>query len=145
MDPASHISVILDLSPTQWLLSSQPTNPHPLSFKTFLSQTLAFLNSHIALKHENTLAVYGALPGKRFVVPYIFMHKSLDIGDISSVLLYSSTEPRSENDDDYSDPNAYTPFKIVDHAVTNRIVEELDALPDVEEEGQHSIASTFNY
>jgi hypothetical protein len=65
MDRSSHLSVILDLCPTQWLLSAQPSNPHPLSFDTFLSHLLVFLNSHIACKHENSLAVFGALPGKR--------------------------------------------------------------------------------
>jgi len=65
MDRSSHLSVILDLSPTQWLLSAQPSNPHPLSFDTFLSHLFVFLNSHIAYKHENSLAVFGALPGKR--------------------------------------------------------------------------------
>lgn len=66
MDKSSHLSVILDLSPKQWHLSSlQPENEYPLSLQSFLSQLLAFLNSHIACKHENTLAVFGALPGKR--------------------------------------------------------------------------------
>ena len=65
MDRSSHLSVILDLCPTQWLLSSQPSNSHPLSFDTFLSHLLVFLNSHVAYKHENSLAVFGALPGKR--------------------------------------------------------------------------------
>ena len=68
MEPSSHLSVILDLSPTQWTLSGLPKNPYPLTFKSFLSQTLAFLNSHLACKPENTLAVYGALPGKRWVI-----------------------------------------------------------------------------
>lgn len=68
MDRASHLSVILDLCPTQWLLSAQPSNPHPLSFDTFLSHLLVFLNSHVACKHENSLAVFGALPGKRSVL-----------------------------------------------------------------------------
>jgi len=69
MDKPSHLSVIIDLSPTQWHLSAEPTNPYPLPLKTFLSQLLAFLNAHIASKHENTLAVFGALPGKRFAQP----------------------------------------------------------------------------
>jgi len=66
MDNASHLSVIVDLSPTQWHLSSQSDNTYPLSLKDFLSQLLAFLNIHVASKHENTLAVFGAFPGKRF-------------------------------------------------------------------------------
>lgn len=67
MEKASHLSVILDLSPVQWHLSAQATNPYPLSVETFLSHLLAFLNAHVASKHENTLAVFGALPGKRSV------------------------------------------------------------------------------
>ncbi|OCB89375.1 Tfb4-domain-containing protein [Sanghuangporus baumii] len=110
------MSIILDLSPTEWHLSSLPKNPYPLTFKSFLSQTLAFLNSHLALKHENTLAVYGAFPGK-------------------SVLLYSSTDHKTDAaDDSLADPNTYLPFKIVDTVVTKRIGEELDAMSDQEEE-----------
>jgi hypothetical protein len=66
---SSHLSLIIDLSPSQWHLSAQSTNPHPLPFQTFLSHVLTFLNSHIAAKHENTLAVFGALPGKRCALP----------------------------------------------------------------------------
>lgn len=65
MDKASHLSVILDLSPTQWHLSARPTNLHPLTLSAFLSQLLAFLNAHMACKDENSLAVFGAFPGKR--------------------------------------------------------------------------------
>lgn len=66
MDKASHLSVIIDLSPTQWHASAGSANAFPLSLRAFLSQLLAFLNAHIASKHENTLTVFGALPGKRF-------------------------------------------------------------------------------
>ena len=73
MDRSSHLSVILDLSPTQWSLSANLSNPHPLSFDTFLSHLLVFLNSHIACKHENSLAVFGALPGKRSALCFPFV------------------------------------------------------------------------
>lgn len=65
MDRASHLSIILDLSPTQWHLAAQSTNAYPLALSTFLSHLLAFLNAHMACKDENSLAVFGALPGKR--------------------------------------------------------------------------------
>ena len=39
-----------------------------LSLSTFLSHLMAFLNAHIACKDENSLAVFGALPGKRCVI-----------------------------------------------------------------------------
>lgn len=64
-DKASHLSVVVDLSPSQWHLSAQNDNPSPLSLRDFMSQLLAFLNTHLASKHENTLAVFGAFPGKR--------------------------------------------------------------------------------
>lgn len=67
MDKASHLSVVLDLSPKQWYLAAQPTNANPITLSTFLSHLLAFLNAHIACKDENSLAVFGALPGKRCV------------------------------------------------------------------------------
>lgn len=62
-----HLSVVIDLSPSQWHVSAQgpPVNPHPLPLNTCLAQLLAFLNAQIASKHENTLAVFGAFPRKR--------------------------------------------------------------------------------
>ncbi|KAN0114001.1 transcription factor Tfb4 [Russula decolorans] len=116
MDGSSHLSLIIDLSPSQWHLSAQPSNPHPLSFQTFLSHVLTFLNSHIASKHENTLAVFGALPGK-------------------SSMLYSSLDANSGNDDGPpADANSYRPFKVVDSIVTNNIQKELDLIEGLAEE-----------
>jgi hypothetical protein len=69
MDSSSHLSLIVDLSPSQWHLSAH-SDLHPLSFQTFLSHVLTLLNSHIAAKHENSLAVFGALPGKRWALPH---------------------------------------------------------------------------
>lgn len=69
-DRPSHLSLVLDLSPAHWHLSAQSTNPYPLPLKTFLAQLLAFLNAHVACKHENTLAVFGALPGRRSAPPH---------------------------------------------------------------------------
>ncbi|KAF9219617.1 transcription factor Tfb4 [Gyrodon lividus] len=123
MGKASHLSVILDLSPTQWHLSAQATNPHPLSIETFLSQLLAFLNAHIASKHENTLAVFGAFPGK-------------------SVMLYSSTETPAE-DVPSQDANSYPPFKIVDSMMLQRITRELDVIGVLEEEPPCALVGAF--
>ncbi|KAH9979168.1 TFIIH subunit Tfb4/p34 [Russula compacta] len=115
MDGSSHLSLIIDLSPSQWHLSAQ-TTPYPLSFRSFLSHLLTFLNSHIAAKHENTLAVFAALPGK-------------------SSMLYSSLDARSPNSDDPpADANSYRPFKLVDSVVTNNIQKELDLIEGLTEE-----------
>ena len=68
MDKPSHLSIVLDLSPKQWHLSAQPSSPHPITLATFLSHLLAFLNAHIACKDENSIALFGALPGKRYAL-----------------------------------------------------------------------------
>ncbi|KAI0254048.1 transcription factor Tfb4 [Lactifluus subvellereus] len=116
MDGSSHLSLIVDLSPSQWHLSAQSTNTHPLSFQTFLSHVLTFLNSHIAAKHENTLAVFGALPGK-------------------STMLYSSLDAGSANGNDPpADANSYRPFKLVNSVVANSIQKELDLIDGLTEE-----------
>ncbi|RDB24941.1 RNA polymerase II transcription factor B subunit 4 [Hypsizygus marmoreus] len=126
MDDArgSHLSVLIDLSPTQWHNSAQgpPRNTYPLPLNSFLSQLLAFLNSHIASKHENTLAVFGAFPGK-------------------SVMLYSTIDPT--NHDQAIDANSYPPFRLVDSTIVTRITEELEALGEPEEEAPSSLVSAL--
>ncbi|KIM45246.1 hypothetical protein M413DRAFT_39084, partial [Hebeloma cylindrosporum] len=98
----SHLSVVLDLSPAQWhLAAADPSDP--LTLAAFLSQLLAFLNAHIALKHENDLAVFAALPGK-------------------SLLLY----PDQDTPVILSDSNAYPPFQRLDSAVVSHIADEFD-------------------
>ncbi|KAH9858713.1 transcription factor Tfb4 [Lenzites betulinus] len=115
MDRPSHLSVILDLSPTQWALCAQSTSPPGVSLQAFLSQLLAFLNAHIACKDENTLAVFGALPGQ-------------------SVLLYSSTGEVAVNDNEPTDPNTYRPFKTLDATVMTSLAEHLESLGGATEE-----------
>ncbi|KAI0374032.1 transcription factor Tfb4 [Pilatotrama ljubarskyi] len=115
MDKPSHLSVIIDLSPTQWALCAQSTNPPGVSLHTFLSQLLAFLNAHIACKDENTLAVFGALPGQ-------------------SALLYSSTGEVTARDDEPTDPNTYRPFKTLDSTVMKSLAERLESLEGAAEE-----------
>ncbi|OJT10433.1 RNA polymerase II transcription factor B subunit 4 [Trametes pubescens] len=122
MDTPSHLSVILDLSPTQWALSAQSTNPLGISLETFLSQLLAFLNAHIACKDENTLAVFGALPGE-------------------SVLLYSSTGEVAASDDEPTDSNTYRPFKTLDATVMKSLAARLESFGDAAEEDINRITS----
>jgi transcription initiation factor TFIIH subunit 3 len=132
MDSSSHLALIIDLSPSQWHFSAQSSNPHPLSFQTFLSHVLTFLNSHIASKHENTLAVFGALPGKRWVYNKA---EFLSLNCNFSSMLYSSLDADSGNGDDPpADANSYRPFKVVDSAVTNNIQKELDIIVEMTEE-----------
>ncbi|KAG1716656.1 hypothetical protein ID866_534 [Astraeus odoratus] len=113
VDRPSHLSVILDLSPSQWHLSAQPTNQYPLSIETFLPQLLAFLNAHIASKNENTLAAFGAFPGK-------------------SVMLYASTETLTDEPPPL-DANSFPLFKAVDTTLLQCISRELGTIDDLEE------------
>ncbi|KAI0775718.1 transcription factor Tfb4 [Trametes elegans] len=115
MDTPSLLSVIVDLSPTQWALCAQSTNPPGITLKSFLSQLLAFLNAHIACKDENTLAVFGALPGQ-------------------SVLLYSTTGEVTAQDNEPTDSNTYRPFKTLDSAIMNSLAERLGSFEDAGEE-----------
>ncbi|EJF65317.1 transcription factor Tfb4 [Dichomitus squalens LYAD-421 SS1] len=115
MDKPSHLSVIVDLSPTQWALCAQSTAPPGLHLQTFLSQLLAFLNAHIACKDENTLAVFGAFPGQ-------------------SVMLYSSTGEIMTATTEATDPNTYRPFKTLDSTVMSSIAERFNSYDVTEEE-----------
>ncbi|KAG6833522.1 hypothetical protein H0H87_005173 [Tephrocybe sp. NHM501043] len=119
-----HLSVILDLTPSQWHASAH-AQPHPLALNVFLAQLLAFLNAHIAAKHENTLAVFAAFPGKRFI----------------SVL-------NPDPDAQVIDANSFPPFRLVDSAIVTRIMEEYDDLGEPSEEDVNRVtlppASTAN-
>ncbi|KAG6885961.1 hypothetical protein C0993_006888, partial [Termitomyces sp. T159_Od127] len=118
MHHSSHLSVVLDLSPTQWHLSAQ----HSLPLSTFLAQLLAFLNAHVAAKHENSLAVYGAFPAK-------------------SLCLYSSSDPAPQSQP--IDANSYPPFKLVDSTIVTRIMQELDDLGEPSEEAPSSLVGAL--
>ena len=79
MDDTCHLTVIIDSSPQQWYKSAAPptsAGTDPLSFEAFMPPLLAFLNAHLALKHENTLSVIGAYPGKRFAGNFTWSHHS---------------------------------------------------------------------
>ncbi|KAM5531578.1 hypothetical protein V8D89_014747 [Ganoderma adspersum] len=115
MDKPSHLSVIVDLSPTQWALCAQSANPPGLSLQGFLSQLMAFLNAHIACKDENTLAVFGAFPGQ-------------------SVMLYSSTGEVMTTASEVTDSNTYRPFRTLDSTVMSSIAERLDSYDGAGEE-----------
>lgn len=133
MDKASHLSVVLDLSLKQWHLAAQSTNPHPISLATFLSHFLAFLNAHIACKDENSLAVFGAFPGKRCVS--IHFASELTLRYFRSVMLYSSTMSVPEENIGPADANTYRPFRVMDTILMQNIAKETEALGEPDSEG----------
>lgn len=140
MDRPNHLSVVIDLSPSQWHLCGQSNNAHPLSLAAFLSQLLAFLNSHIACNDENTLSVYGALPGKRYVFPTNDTTLAEPAGN--SVLLYSSATAEPGESASPADSNTYRQFKILDSTIMKSLSGQVDALSDIEQEGKTDVRKT---
>ncbi|KAF8520366.1 transcription factor Tfb4 [Hysterangium stoloniferum] len=111
-DSPSHLSLVIDLSPTQWHLCS--TAPNPLPLNLFLSHLLTLLNSHVALKHENSIAVFAALPGK-------------------SLMLYSSSDVPGDGVE-AADSNTYQPFRTIDAAVIKGIAAEMETISTTDRE-----------
>ena len=127
MDDTCHLTVIIDSSPQQWYKSAAPPTSaatDPLSFETFMPQLLAFLNAHLALKHENTLSVIGAYPGKRFASSFRVVLVAALI--LSSVVLFSSED--SYESVIQPDPNTYQPFKAMNTLIMERQHETLTNL-----------------
>ena len=134
-DRSSHRSVILDLCPTKWLLSVQHPNTRPLSFDAFLPHPLVFLNSRIAYKHENSLAVFGALPGKCQHCPSFssLFSKPKQF----SVLFYFSEEAGDSSTAEVLQPdsNSCRVFKAVDQSLVKRIPQEFNILGQPDTKG----------
>lgn len=107
-DPPAHLTLIVDLNPLQWHLSSQASNDIPLSLSQFLAQLMIFINAHLASRDDNTLAVIGALPGY-------------------SVMLYSTDDSPSEAEvPARHQANSFQPFRMVDGRIASRIQEEME-------------------
>ncbi|KIY74425.1 Tfb4-domain-containing protein [Cylindrobasidium torrendii FP15055 ss-10] len=121
--PGSHLSVVIDLSPKQWHLSGESDNAYPLGLDAFLTQLITFLNAHIAAKHENTLAVFGAFPGK-------------------SVVLYSSADP-AEDTTLEMDANSYSVFRLVDTAIITKIINEMVAIGEDEQDAPIALVAAL--
>ncbi|SGZ31511.1 BQ5605_C043g12064 [Microbotryum silenes-dioicae] len=103
------LCVILDLNPLAWSLSSvaDPQTHDQLSLEQALDQVLIFANAHLALRHENQIAVFGA-------------------GYSMSKLLYSSSlapsaAPSVEPLSSARDANTYQQFRIVNKGTTNGV------------------------
>ncbi|QRV94192.1 transcription factor TFIIH complex subunit Tfb4 [Ceratobasidium sp. AG-Ba] len=120
--PPAHLILIIDLSPSQWQSSVTSAPNSGLDLLTFLSQVLVFVNSHLACRQENSVAVLGAFPGK-----------SLTLYPIPEENIQSTNGPGPE-----AESNTYHVFRSVDDIVMERIQAELAALSD--EQTQKPIA-----
>lgn len=100
-DPADFLIVILDLNPLAW---SDGQDQNQLPGSTLISAIesfLVFVNAHLALRHENAIAVYGATLGQ-------------------SELLYSSLRPNlnfHKSSNSQRNPSIYQTFRVIDDAI----------------------------
>ncbi|PLW55009.1 hypothetical protein PCANC_02531 [Puccinia coronata f. sp. avenae] len=119
-EAADLLIVILDLNAIAWydLETGQAAPEQTTSLVSVIESFLIFANSHLALKHENAIAVYGA-------------------GLASSELLYSSLEAKpiigtsSSSSSSWSaaaqapansrDANTYQSFRVLNDAVTSGV------------------------
>ncbi|KAA1069716.1 RNA polymerase II transcription factor B subunit 4 [Puccinia graminis f. sp. tritici] len=107
-DPADLLTVILDLNPLAWAdLESGESQEETTSLVSVIESFLIFANSHLALRHENAIAVYGASLG-------------------SSELLYSSLQAKpittkSSQPSGSRDANTYQSFRILNDSIASGV------------------------
>ncbi|KAK4701259.1 transcription initiation factor TFIIH subunit 3, partial [Phenoliferia sp. Uapishka_3] len=115
------LCLILDLNPIAWALSGQVSSDgDELSLEAALDQVIIFCNAHLALRHENELAVFAAGFGKSRLL-------------FSSQLtpLTSSTPSTSAD----RDSNTYQQFRLVDEKIALGVREVMAVLPSESGEG----------
>ncbi|KAH9821046.1 TFIIH subunit Tfb4/p34 [Melampsora americana] len=110
-DPADLLVIILDLNPFAWSdFKHQESLEESIDILSFLESILIFSNSHLSIRHENSLAIYGATIG-------------------FSELLYSTIDGSVKNDTKVSssrDASTYQTFRIVDDAVSDGVKRLMD-------------------
>ncbi|RIA86191.1 RNA polymerase II transcription factor B subunit 4 [Glomus cerebriforme] len=115
-DDANLLVLIIDTNPLIWTRSAKSTG---LSLKEALRHLLVFINAHLALKHDNEVAVIAS-------------HV-----DVSKFLFPIPTPPRlSEDTDQVVDSNLYQRFKVVNDQVIGNMkdlfedITTLNSYPD---------------
>ncbi|KAM0754829.1 Tfb4-domain-containing protein [Meredithblackwellia eburnea MCA 4105] len=116
--PGDLLCLILDLNPVAWSLANKAKDEDEddnLSLESALDQVLIFCNAHLALQHENELAVFAAGFGKSRM---LFSSQLTPLG--SSVASTSSLR----------DSNTYQQFRMVDERLVTGVKEVMSVLPD---------------
>ncbi|KNZ45855.1 hypothetical protein VP01_773g6 [Puccinia sorghi] len=117
-DPADLLTVIvkqLDLNPLAWadLESGSAVQERSTTLLAVMESFLIFANSHLALRHENAIAVYGVGLGSCQL-----LYSSLQAKPITN----SSSQPSTSRD-----ANTYQSFRILNDSIVNG-VKQLAAL-----------------
>ncbi|TNY17428.1 transcription factor Tfb4-domain-containing protein [Rhodotorula diobovata] len=123
------LCLIIDLNPVAWAHSAHQASPgdDSLSLEQALDHALVFCNAHLALRHENQLAVFAAAPG---VSRQLFSSQLSPTSSSSS----SSSSPSS-------DTNIYQQFRIVDQQLTRGVKDLMRDLPDDPEPGANLVGA----
>ncbi|BGP51447.1 RNA polymerase II transcription factor B subunit 4 [Rhodotorula kratochvilovae] len=119
------LCLIIDVNPVAWAASAQPTaeGGDALSLEQALDHTLVFCNAHLALRHENEIAVFAA-------------------GPRSSRQLFSShLSPTTTSASAASDSNIYQQFRIVDECVTAGVKDMMADMPDEPDGGSNLVGA----
>ncbi|GAA5895590.1 hypothetical protein JCM6882_000347 [Rhodosporidiobolus microsporus] len=124
------LCLILDLNPVAWAASAvaAPGSDDTLALKDALDHVLVMCNAHLALRHENEVAVFAAGPGKSRQL-------------FSSHLFHSSSSAASTSSSSRHDSNIYQQFRIVDERLAEGVKEMMGEMPEEADGGVNLVGA----
>ncbi|CEQ42689.1 SPOSA6832_04535 [Sporobolomyces salmonicolor] len=121
------LCLILDLNPASWAQSAHPSpGGDALSLDQALDHVLVFCNAHLALRHENEVAVFGATIGS------------------SRQLFSSQLTPTSSSSAPFfpsHDSNIYQQFRVVDERIAAGIKGLIADMPEDSDRGVNLVGA----
>ncbi|CAG8602365.1 10145_t:CDS:2, partial [Paraglomus occultum] len=129
-DDANLLVLIIDTNPFMWTKSAE--SPSGLSLDNALCQLLVFINAHLALKHDNKLAVIASHVGiSKFLYPAT-----------------NAVQVTNNSDSEQSkDTNMYQTFRAVNNQVTagvRTLMQDAPTLETYPDKGSSMIASALS-
>ncbi|GAA6015486.1 hypothetical protein JCM10207_008611 [Rhodosporidiobolus poonsookiae] len=124
------LCLILDLNPVAWAASSVAGTgtDDALALKDALDHVLVYCNAHLALRHENQVAVFAAAPGKSRQL-------------FSSHLFHSSSSSSIASTSTASDSNIYQQFRLVDDQLARGVKEIMADMPEESDGGVNLVGA----
>ncbi|GAA5827802.1 hypothetical protein JCM11251_007680 [Rhodosporidiobolus azoricus] len=124
------LCLILDLNPVSWAESAiaTPGKDDALALKDALDHVLVMCNAHLALRHENEVAVFAAAPGKSRQL-------------FSSHLFSSSSSASSTASSSRHDSNIYQQFRVVDERLAEGVKHMMAEMPEEADGGVNLVGA----
>ncbi|GAA5885101.1 hypothetical protein JCM3774_002318, partial [Rhodotorula dairenensis] len=123
-DPQSDLlCLIIDLNPVAWARAALPDaqTADQLSLENALDAILVYCNAHLALRHENEIAVFAAGPD---------MSRQLYSSQLAAADPTAASSPAASTSTSTSaDANTYQQFRQVDERIRAGVKQMMDALP----------------